>query len=43
EKQQHAKELLGQVLQGLKQRQQQQPRKPISFRIGLSGSPGAGK
>ncbi|CAF2800393.1 unnamed protein product [Rotaria sp. Silwood2] len=43
EKQQKAKELLGQVLQGLKQRQEKQPKKPISFRIGLSGSPGAGK
>ncbi|CAF0776506.1 unnamed protein product [Rotaria sordida] len=43
EKQQNAKELLSQVLQELKQRQQKQSNKPISFRIGLSGSPGAGK
>lgn len=35
EKQQQAKELLAQVLQGLKQRQVQQQNKPISFRIGL--------
>ena len=35
EKQQKAKELLAQVLQGLKQRQEEQPNKPISFRIGL--------
>jgi hypothetical protein len=35
EKQQKAKELLAQVLQGLKQRQEKQPEKPISFRIGL--------
>ena len=35
EKQQKAKELLAQVLQGLKQRQEKQPNKPISFRIGL--------
>ncbi|CAF3397976.1 unnamed protein product [Rotaria sp. Silwood1] len=41
EKQQKAKELLGQVLQELKQRQEKQPKTPISFRIGLSGSPGA--
>ncbi|CAF4045109.1 unnamed protein product, partial [Adineta steineri] len=43
EKQHKAKELLAQVLQGLKQRQEKQANKPISFRIGLSGSPGAGK
>lgn len=43
EKQERAKELLGNVLQGLKQRQEKQPSQPISFRIGLSGSPGAGK
>lgn len=35
EKKQRAKELLGQVLQGLKQRQEKQPKLPISFRIGL--------
>jgi stress response protein YsnF len=35
EKQQKAKELLTQVLQGLKQRQEKQPNKPTSFRIGL--------
>jgi hypothetical protein len=35
EKQHKAKELLAQVLQGLKQRQEKQPNKPISFRIGL--------
>jgi len=35
EKQHKAKELLVQVLQGLKQRQEKQPNKPISFRIGL--------
>ncbi|CAF1299919.1 unnamed protein product [Adineta ricciae] len=43
EKQHKAKELLSQVLQGLKQRQEKQGNVPISFRIGLSGSPGAGK
>jgi LAO/AO transport system kinase len=37
EKQHKAKELLTQVLQGLKQRQEKQPNKPISFRIGLIG------
>jgi len=35
EKQYKAKELLAQVLQGLKQRQEKQANKPISFRIGL--------
>lgn len=35
EKQHKAKDLLAQVLQGLKQRQEKQPNKPISFRIGL--------
>lgn len=35
EKQQKAKELLAQVLQGLKEKQKKQPTKPISFRIGL--------
>ncbi len=35
EKQHKAKELLAQVLQELKQRQEKQPNKPISFRIGL--------
>lgn len=34
EKQQHAKELLAQVLRGLKEKQDQQLNKPISFRIG---------
>ena len=34
EKQLRAKELLGQVLQGLKERQAKQPNKAISFRIG---------
>ena len=34
EKQQKAKQLLAMVLQGLKQRQEKQPDKPISFRIG---------
>ena len=34
DKQQRAKELLGQVLQGLKERQAKQPHKAISFRIG---------
>ena len=35
EKQHKAKELLSQVLQGLKQRQEKQGNVPISFRIGL--------
>lgn len=35
EKQHKAKELLAQVLQGLKERQEKQTNKPISFRIGL--------
>lgn len=34
EKQHKAKELLGQTLKDLKERQQKQPNKPISFRIG---------
>lgn len=34
EKQLRAKDLLGQVLQGLKERQAKQPNKAISFRIG---------
>ena len=34
EKQRKAKELLAQVLQNLKQRQDEQRKKPISFRIG---------
>lgn len=37
EKQHKAKELLAQVLQGLRQRQEKQPKKPISFRIGSLG------
>lgn len=36
EKQERAKELLGNVLQDLKQRQEKQPSQPISFRIGSS-------
>ena len=38
EKQHKAKELLGQALKDLKQRQEKQPNKPISFRIGLNGN-----
>lgn len=38
EKQHKAKELLAQVLKDLKQRQEKQPNKPTSFRIGLNGN-----
>jgi hypothetical protein len=38
EKQHKAKELLAQVLQGLKQREEKQANTPISFRIGLNFS-----